>query len=123
MGLINIFNNIRKMKFYTYLFISLALMSLIQFSKATGENCTTDSDCGNGVCKNKTDTTKACECNKGYVSFNGVCNYQQKEKLTAFLLSFLIGSTGADWFYLSAGNGGYIAAGIFKLLTGIFFIF
>ena len=25
--------------------------------------------------------------------------------------------SGADWFYLSAGSGGYIAAGVFKLLT------
>ena len=24
---------------------------------------------------------------------------------------------GADWFYLSDGSGGYIVAGIFKLLT------
>ena len=34
-----------------------------------------------------------------------------------FLVSFFAGATGADWFYLSAGNGGYIAAGVFKLLT------
>ncbi|CAF5042852.1 unnamed protein product, partial [Rotaria sp. Silwood1] len=27
------------------------------------------------------------------------------------------GVFGADWFYLAAGNGGYIAAGVFKLLT------
>ena len=25
--------------------------------------------------------------------------------------------SGADWFYLSAGSGGYIAAGVFKLIT------
>ena len=45
------------------------------------------------------------------------CAYQQKEKLTVFLLSFFAGSVGADWFYLAAGNGAYIAAGVFKLFT------
>merc|ERR1711884_398590 len=114
MGLINIFNNIRKMKVYTYLLISLALMSFIQFSIAEGESCSNDNNCGKGICRNS-----KCECDRGYVSYNGVCNYQQKDKLTAFLLSILIGSTGADWFYLSAGNGGYITAGVFKLLTGL----
>ncbi len=65
--------------------------------------CTRNSDCNNGVCQES-----VCLCNKGFVSFgtNQTCNYQQKEKLTAFLLSFLIGSTGADWFYLAQGNGG-----------------
>jgi hypothetical protein len=39
--------------------------------------------------------------------------------LNAFLASFFGGGVGADWFYLYVGgNGGYIAAGIFKLLTG-----
>jgi hypothetical protein len=77
--------------------------------------CTVDKDCNNGVC-----TSGNCTCNSGYVDYkDGACNYLQKEKLTAFLLSFLIGTTGADWFYLSVGNGGYIAAGVFKLLTGI----
>lgn len=36
----------------------------------------------------------------------------------AFMASFFGGGVGADWFYLyTGGNGGYIAAGIFKLLT------
>ena len=39
-------------------------------------------------------------------------------KLVAFLISFFVGCLGADWFYLSAGSGGYIFAGIIKLLTG-----
>jgi len=29
-----------------------------------------------------------------------------------------VGEFGADWFYLAVGNGGYIAGGIFKILTG-----
>jgi len=41
----------------------------------------------------------------------------QYSKLAAFLISFLAGGLGADWFYLSAGSAGYIVAGIFKLLT------
>lgn len=45
------------------------------------------------------------------------CAYEQKKKLTAFLLSLLAGGLGADWFYLAAGNAGYIVAGVFKLLT------
>ena len=41
----------------------------------------------------------------------------KKSKLAAFLVSFFFGAIGVDWFYLSAGSGGYIVAGIFKILT------
>ena len=93
-----------------YFFIFFALFNL-----CFAYNCNITADCNNGVCNNKT-----CACSKGYVDRSNIsCIYQQKEKLTAFLLSFLIGTTGADWFYLSCGNGGYIAGGIFKLLTGV----
>ena len=79
--------------------------------------CKTDLDCKHGSCNT---TSGNCTCNTGYVNYNDQpCDYEQKEKLTAFLLSFLIGTTGADWFYLSNGKGGYITAGVFKLLTGI----
>lgn len=79
-------------------------------------SCTLDSQCGNGQCIGK---PEICVCNSGFISVDGVCNYEQKSKLVAFLLSFLIGGTGADWFYLyrDGGSGGYIAAGVFKLLT------
>jgi TM2 domain-containing membrane protein YozV len=40
-----------------------------------------------------------------------------KSKLGAFLISFLVGGIGVDWFYLSNGHAGYIVAGVFKLLT------
>ena len=90
------------MKFNTFLLVSVLLIFfLAQLTNATA--CNDKSQCGNGAC-----VDQVCVCNKGYVSYglNQTCNYQQKEKLTAFLLSFLVGSTGADWFYLAQGNGG-----------------
>lgn len=66
--------------------------------------CANDKDCNYGKCQNNT-----CKCDEGYITHSiseGECSYEQKEKLTAFLLSFLIGNTGADWFYLARDNGG-----------------
>ena len=98
--------------------VSIVLLGLASLSMAQSTACTSDASCNNGVCKNST-----CVCTLGYVTFgNQTCNYKQKEKLTAFLLSFFVGNFGADWFYLASGNGGYIVAGIFKLITGIFLI-
>merc|ERR1711994_1032103 len=57
-----------------------------------------------------------CECEEGYIHWGKEpCAYEQKSKLTAFLLSFFLGYLGADWFYLSQGQAGYIVAGIIKL--------
>ena len=91
------------MKSYACLQIAgLVLLGLIANSSAGGA-CLTDDNCNKGRCVNL-----LCECTAGFVDYGGVsCNYQQKEKLTAFLLSILIGSTGADWFYLAQGNGGF----------------
>ena len=59
-----------------------------------------------------------CICTKPYIStINSKCSYKGKSKLAAFLLSFFVGGLGVDWFYLSAGDAGYIVAGIFKLIT------
>jgi len=59
-----------------------------------------------------------CICTKPYIStINSKCSYTGKSKLAAFLLSFFVGGLGVDWFYLSTGDAGYIAAGIFKLIT------
>lgn len=72
-------------------------------------DCPEHSECVNGKCK----------CVRGWdTGKDGVfCSYEKKSKLTAFLLSFLIGNFGADWFYLAQGNALYIIAGIFKLLA------
>jgi hypothetical protein len=81
--------------------------------------CSKDSDCLNGICIYSIPTV--CQCNQGFTSFGGTCNYQQKSGLVAFLLSFFIGTLGADWFYLyvknSSNGGAYVVAGFFKLIT------
>ena len=77
--------------------IFLAIVGLFSLNNlCIAQSCTTDSNCNNGICKNNS----TCVCNSGFVSFgsNGTCNYEQKNKLTVFLLSFLIGTTGADWY-------------------------
>jgi hypothetical protein len=77
--------------------------------------CESSSECNNGQCKEG-----VCACSAGYISYNDeVCNYKQKPKLVAFLLSIFAGTLGADWFYLAEGNRGYIIAGVFKLLSGV----
>lgn len=96
------------------IFIFFALLSCLSYLLA----CKTNEECNKGQCKQS-----ECVCDTGFVTFNNVtCNYKQKEKLTAFLLSFFAGNVGADWFYLASGNTGYIVAGVFKLITGFFFI-
>lgn len=102
------------------LYVSLLILTVyarLGTSLAT-TSCASNLDCGsNGICSNSTST---CSCTKaGYVTVksDNPCAHEQKSKLTVFLLSFFAGGVGADWFYLAAGNGGYIAAGVFKLLT------
>ena len=73
-----------------------------------------DNPCGYGL-----GPYPACVCVKPYINKDDKkCSYKGKSKLTAFLLSAFVGILGVDWFYLSAGNAGYIIAGIFKLITG-----
>ena len=97
-----------------YILLNLAF----SFNLADASACTDSKECNNGLC-----ILSKCVCTSGYTNFNGsICTYKQKEKLTAFLLSFFIGPTGADWFYLACGNRNYIVGGVFKLLTGFFFI-
>jgi hypothetical protein len=92
--------------------------------------CVVNADCGNhGTCvPNGVSLNGTCKCDVGFLTMNGqACSYQQKSGLAAFLISFFVGWLGAgqikkglmrlDWFYLSQGNGGYIVAGVFKLLT------
>jgi TM2 domain-containing membrane protein YozV len=107
--------------------MSIVILFSLIISITTAQNissraaslCITNVDCAHGICDTNR-TIGACICDRGWVlsrDGNNVCNYQQRSKLAAFLLSFFVGGFGADWFYLSVGNGGYIAAGVFKLLT------
>jgi hypothetical protein len=85
----------------------------VTFPRRWGSWCSNDIDCGLGYCR-----AYMCECYRGYISWYYMepCAYEQRSKLTAFLVSFFVGILGIDWFYLSRGNGGYIVAGIIKLL-------
>lgn len=83
----------------------------------TVTNCTLSIECGHGTCEPDGPVAYACKCEKNWISRDGTCNYEQKQKLSAFLASFFGGGLGADWFYLCRDNGLYIFAGIMKLLT------
>jgi hypothetical protein len=102
-----------------FLFAIVSIICCSNTVNCLNRTCTSDAICNQGLCKNNT-----CTCLSGYISYNNsICNYQQKQQLVAFLLSFLVGTCGADWFYLSQGNGGYIAAGVIKLMSGLVGIF
>lgn len=78
-----------------------------------GRWCYQDNECGLGYCSGY-----QCQCYPGYITWHlmEACAYDQRSKLTAFLVSFFVGTLGVDWFYLSRGNPGYVIAGIIKLL-------
>jgi len=115
---------------YKFIALNLCIVLLAFFSSVEGENahslrlrahpvnvsCGNDSSiCGiNGIC-----TNFQCFCDSGFVSryADQPCQYSQKSQTIAFIISFIVGSFGADWFYLSSGNAGYIVAGVFKLIT------
>lgn len=81
--------------------------------KALLVKCSDNSECGHGVCANK-----VCQCNEGFTSKDKACDYEQKSKTSAFLLSLFLGNFGADWFYLARENSNYNWAGFFKLFLG-----
>lgn len=91
-----------------------------EHARQFSSECLFDADCNHGTCRQRSHQTPTwqCECNEPYTSADDeICNYKQKNKLTAFLLSIFVGWFGADWFYLARGHAAYIVAGIFKLLT------
>ena len=104
------------------LILRLRLLILFLFiEKVSTQNvsskliCSIDNNCAypNGQC-----ILNQCICSKGWIIIDqSGCTYQQKSKLTAFLLSFFVGIFGADWFYLSVSNGVYIIVGLIKLIT------
>ncbi|PRP84759.1 mitochondrial RNA-splicing protein MRS3-like [Planoprotostelium fungivorum] len=72
-------------------------------------------DCSNhGVCNINLNTTQSvCRCVPGYTGVD--CSYQQRSRVTALLLSFFLGTLGAERFYL-----GQVELGITKLLLCLF---
>jgi hypothetical protein len=84
----------------------------LSYPRQWGAWCSQNFECGRGFCQGY-----MCQCYRGYITWRyfGVCNYEQRTKLTAFLVSFFVGIFGIDWFYLSRGNAGYVIAGIIKL--------
>eukprot|EP00005_Dracoamoeba_jomungandri_P004716 CAMPEP_0174258482 /NCGR_PEP_ID=MMETSP0439-20130205/7463_1 /TAXON_ID=0 /ORGANISM="Stereomyxa ramosa, Strain Chinc5" /LENGTH=204 /DNA_ID=CAMNT_0015342001 /DNA_START=165 /DNA_END=779 /DNA_ORIENTATION=- len=74
-------------------------------SDSGGANCSDDAGCNNhGSCRNST-----CFCDDQYAKSD--CRYERKSRLTAFILSLVIGNFGADRYYL-----GYNAMGTAKLI-------
>jgi TM2 domain-containing membrane protein YozV len=88
----------------------------ITYPRRWGRWCSQDNECGLGFCR-----AYMCQCYPGYISWYYMepCAYEQRKKLTAFLLSFFVGTFGVDWFYLSRGNAGYIIAGIIKVIISL----
>jgi len=101
----------------------ILILTLISLITVQAQNCTNttvaENVCGmRGDCKlSRNGWESFGDCDSGYASVDGACNYKQKSQLTAFLVSFFVGWTGADWFYLSDGTAGYVVAGVFKLIT------
>lgn len=101
-----------------------AYARLAQGNTTADDLCSSDVQCNHGKCE-LVDSVEfpegrlECVCDKCYGNEHGkYCNYQKTKKLPAFLISFLVGELGVDWFVLAKGNGGYIGAGVAKLLTG-----
>ena len=88
----------------------------VVYPRRWGRWCYEDKDCGLGFCR-----AYMCQCYRGYMSWNFMetCTYEQRSKLTVFLVSFFVGTLGIDWFILSRGNAGYIIAGIIKLIISL----
>jgi len=81
--------------------------------------CETNDECEMGQCDYvQSDDKSICECDENVISVDSICDYELENKTFMFLMSFFLGGLGVDWFILAKGNGGYIAAGVFKLLTG-----
>lgn len=98
---------------------TLVVPVVATFTETKHVKCHSDTDCnGHGHCTNES----ICACERGWSSHGNAsdtskyCTYKQRSKQTAFFLSLFAGIFGADWFYLSRANFGYIIAGIVKLL-------
>ena len=84
-------------------------------SYAWSYTCDTSNACGHGFCDT---TTQLCKCDSGWVDDRSgtSCSYEQKKQLTAFLLEFFLGATGAGQFYV--GNNNLAIGQLWGLLFG-----
>jgi len=73
--------------------------------------CGANNSQGECLISNITDTGE-CVCEDAYADTD--CSYERKSQKTAFIYSLILGSMGADRFYL-----GYIVIGIVKLLLSL----
>lgn len=86
------------------------------------DQCIFDDDCGHGKCvlkqtRKDPNGTHVCECDQNYIDHDGqICNYEKKNRVIAFIFSFILGALGTDWFYLAEGNSEYNGIGVLKLL-------
>ena len=64
--------------------------------------------------------TGTCHCQDGYITYESSvgCNYHQKSQQTIFLLSFFVGTLGADQFVL-----GHTDLGVGKLIFTLLPVF
>ena len=105
---------------FKILLLAVLALAVAAPGVAGHSECDKSQDCGfpNGNC-----VDGQCVCDEDYWTKYTpgqkivYCQEKKKDQLTAWLLSFFLGYAGADWFYLARGNGNYIAAGVFKLLT------
>jgi TM2 domain-containing membrane protein YozV len=116
------------MKFF-WIILVCCLFAIVRSQE---DECANDFECGQGECVTKkleNDTEiHVCKCDDKWITIADAeimhedhldslyCNYKQKSKLTAFLLSFFVGGYGADYFYL-----GYIGMGVGKLIISFGF--
>lgn len=100
--------------FISILFILFSICNGQQSSEISNTgDCESEIQCSaRGVCIiNSDDNTWYCKCNDGYTTYpipnstssddpnNIYCNYEQKQQLVAFLLSFFVGFFAAGRFY------------------------
>jgi hypothetical protein len=74
------------------------LLLLFKFKFVYAVDCVTDKECNyKGTCENN-----ICICDDRWVTINdnNMCNYLQKDKFTALMLSIFVGYFGVDQWYI-----------------------
>lgn len=88
-------------------------------------SCDYNDDCNHGICQTvvrRSGTTKECSCDHGWLSVNGRCNYQQKDRLTAIIASSPFGGGwfGVGMYYVSCNNSAFIVGGLIIACCNVF---